>query len=60
MPAFRVGDIVCVKADPSRRGPVIDIVEVPEAGIRYRVFHTAEDPAVQIRRLLGYSPGRRG
>jgi len=29
-------------------------------GVPVLLIHTAEDPAVQIRRLLGYAPGRRG
>ncbi|MEV4384117.1 DEAD/DEAH box helicase [Micromonospora sp. NPDC049580] len=38
---FNVGDIVAVQADPSRVGPVIQILQSVDGFGRYRVFHEA-------------------
>ncbi|MEH0980901.1 hypothetical protein [Micromonospora sp. CPCC 205556] len=38
---FNVGDIVAVQADPSRVGPVIQIMQSVDGFGRYRVFHEA-------------------
>ena len=37
---FSVGQVVCLKADPNRQGPIIEVL--PPVGGRYcyRVFHT--------------------
>ncbi len=34
--------------------------DLGRVGVPVLLLHTAEDPAIQIRRLLGYSPGKRG
>lgn len=45
-PNFVVGQLVGLKADPSRQGPVIEILP-PVAGVpRYRVFHSPTDQSV--------------
>src|SRR5947209_8291673 len=42
-PAFSIGTIVSLKADPARQGPVIQMLP-PIAGLyRYRVFHSVGD-----------------
>ena len=40
--SFALGQLVAVAADPSRRGPVIDVVDRPGREPRYRVFHSAQ------------------
>lgn len=43
MQIFTVGQIVCLKADSTRQGPIIEVLS-PVAGIsRYRVFHSPTD-----------------
>lgn len=37
---FSVGHIVCLKADPKRQGPVIEVLPPIAERIRYRVFHS--------------------
>ena len=37
---FSVGQIVCLKADPNRQGPVIEVLPPLAGRIRYRVFHS--------------------
>jgi len=39
-PQFSIGQIVCLKADPTRQGPVIEILPLLAGRIRYRVFHS--------------------
>ena len=39
-PQFNVGQIVCLKADPSRQGPIIEVLPPLAERIRYRVFHS--------------------
>jgi ATP-dependent helicase HepA len=39
-PQFRIGQIVCLKADSNRRGPVIEMLPSLAGRIRYRVFHS--------------------
>ena len=39
-PQFSVGQIVCLKADPTRQGPVIEMLSRLAGRIRYRVFHS--------------------
>src|SRR4051794_41078287 len=39
--AFGVGDLVAVRADPSRRGPVIAVLPRVNGRARYRVFHSS-------------------
>ena len=38
--AFSIGQLVCLKADPSRQGPVIEVLPPAAGRIRYRVFHS--------------------
>lgn len=40
---YSVGQLVCLRADPTRKGPIIEIL--PEVGgmQRYRVFHSPDD-----------------
>ncbi len=40
---FAVGQLVCLKADPSRSGPIIAVVSAPGGQMRYRVFHSPTD-----------------
>lgn len=42
-PKFRVGDIVVLTVDPSRKGPVIEILPPVQGQHKYRVFHSPED-----------------
>lgn len=38
---FRTGTVVYLRVDPSRCGPIIDIIQNPGGTFRYRVFHSA-------------------
>lgn len=40
---FKVGDIAVLNADPSRKGPVIEILSTVQGQYRYRVFHSPND-----------------
>ena len=40
-PAFGIGDLVAVRADPTRRGPVIAVLPAVNGRARYRVFHSS-------------------
>jgi superfamily II DNA or RNA helicase len=40
-PLFNLGKLVCLRADPSRSGPVIEILPPAGGQARYRVFHSA-------------------
>lgn len=37
--AYQVGDIVCLKADPERQGPLISVLPPVSGQPRYQVFH---------------------
>lgn len=39
-PLFHLGQLVCLRADPSRSGPVIEILPPAGGRSRYRVFHS--------------------
>ncbi|MHC5821120.1 MAG: DEAD/DEAH box helicase [Nostoc sp.] len=39
-PFFNLGQLVCLRADPSRSGPVIEILPPAGGRSRYRVFHS--------------------
>src|SRR6185503_20054296 len=39
-PAFSVGQIIFLKADPTRQGPVIEVLPPLAGRARYRVFHS--------------------
>ena len=39
-PLFTMGQVVCLRADPSRSGPVIEILPPAGGRSRYRVFHS--------------------
>ena len=41
--ALRVGNIVALKADPSRRGSIIELLPPVRNQNRYRVFHSPDD-----------------
>ncbi len=41
-PEFSIGDMVAVKADPSRKGPVISVLPAVNQQPRYRVFHSSD------------------
>ncbi len=43
MSMFRVGQIVCLKADSSRQGSIIEVLYSPGGPPKYRVFHGAVD-----------------
>ncbi len=40
---FAVGQIVCLRADPSRQGPVIKVLTPAAGRARYRVFHSPDE-----------------
>lgn len=40
---FRTGDIVLHKVNPSRKGPVIEVLPMVHGIYRYRVFHSPDD-----------------
>jgi superfamily II DNA or RNA helicase len=40
---FQAGQIVILKADPSRQGPVIEILAGAAGRVRYRVFHSPSE-----------------
>src|SRR5690348_2490324 len=42
-PMFKVGDLVALRADPSRTGPIIEELPLVAAHRRYRVFHSPTD-----------------
>lgn len=42
-PKFKVGDIVALNADSSRKGPVIGMLPSVQGQHRYRVFHSTND-----------------
>ncbi len=42
-PQFSAGQIVCLKADPSRQGPVIEVLPPLAGRVRYRIFHSPGD-----------------
>jgi superfamily II DNA or RNA helicase len=42
-PCYKVGDIVAFKTDPSRQGPIVEILTPIKGQNRYRVFHSPED-----------------
>ena len=44
-PRFRVGQIVSLKADPSRTGPITEILSSAGVQPRYRVFHSSSQMA---------------
>jgi hypothetical protein len=39
-PVFQVGQLVCLRAEPSRLGPIIEILAPVSGQNRYRVFHS--------------------
>ncbi|MEH2458809.1 DEAD/DEAH box helicase [Nostoc sp.] len=39
-PFFNLGQLVCLRADPSRSGPVIEILPPAGGQSRYRIFHS--------------------
>jgi ATP-dependent helicase HepA len=39
-PVFKVGQLVCLRAEPSRLGPIIEILAPVSGQNRYRVFHS--------------------
>ncbi|MBW4604252.1 MAG: DEAD/DEAH box helicase [Calothrix sp. FI2-JRJ7] len=39
-PVFQVGQLVCLRAEPSRLGPIIEILPPVSGQHRYRVFHS--------------------
>ena len=41
--AFAAGQLVYLRADPDRRGPVIQVMPTPGGRVRYRVFHAATE-----------------
>lgn len=41
--AFKVGNIVAFKADPSRKGSIIELLSPIRNQYRYRVFHSPDD-----------------
>ena len=41
--AFEAGQLVYLRSDPDRRGPVIQVIPPPGSRIRYRVFHSATE-----------------
>jgi len=43
LPGYKVGDIVAFKTDPSRQGPIVEILPPIKEQNRYRVFHSPED-----------------
>ena len=40
-PIFGIGEIVCLRADPDRSGPIIEILPPTGGEARYSVFHSA-------------------
>ena len=58
-PHFSVGQVVCLKADPARTGPILEILPLIGGSPRYKVFHTATQQAeyyeTQIE-AIGSSP----
>ena len=42
-PDFSTGQIVYLKADPNRRGPIIEVLSPVGGRYRYRVFHTSTE-----------------
>jgi len=40
---FFVGDLVCVRSDPERKGSIMAILDPVRGKTRYRVFHSLED-----------------
>ncbi len=48
---FTIGELVAVRADPERSGPVIAALPIGDGGTRYRVFHTSTN-------VQEYSPGQ--
>ena len=59
--AFAAGQLVCLKADPARRGPVIQVMPATAGRVRYRVFHsvteTREYYEEQLSTLTAHSEG---
>src|SRR5262245_53173732 len=42
-PLFEVGQLVCLRAEPTRQGPVIEVLPPIGGQARYRVFHAATE-----------------
>jgi SNF2 family DNA or RNA helicase len=42
-PGMRVGQVVCLRADPSRQGAVLEVLPASGGRARYRVFHSPSD-----------------
>lgn len=62
--AFTPGELVYLRADPERRGPVIQVMPVPGGRVRYRVFHstaeTREYYEEQLATLASLTDGTSG
>jgi len=41
--AYHVGQVVSLRADPARQGPIIEVIAGPSGRPRYRVFHSATE-----------------
>ncbi|MGW9193075.1 SNF2-related protein [Micromonospora chersina] len=57
---FNVGDIVAVQADPSRVGPVIQVLDSVDGFSRYRVFHEAGNLREYAEDQLVLAAGQQG
>ncbi len=55
-PKFKVGDIVVLNADSSRKGSVIKILSPVQGQYRYRVFHSPEDTREYLENQISLSP----
>jgi len=42
-PAYKVGQVVSLRVDPGRRGPVVEVLSPVGGKPRYRVFHSASE-----------------
>lgn len=52
MSSFSLGQIVCLRADPGRRGPIIEVLPPVAGRLRYRVFHSPTSQPIYLEEQL--------
>lgn len=53
---YKIGDIVTLKADSSRRGPIIGILSPVQGQHRYKIFHSPDDIREYLEDQISLSP----
>lgn len=53
---YKIGDIVVLKVDPSRKGPIIEILPRVQNQQKYRVYHSPSDIREYLEDQISLSP----